>query len=1594
MMPFNLKQTTRAWLSKLGFITALVCSLPAQSANVTGISATPNPFNASLPESTTISYTVGTDSLLWLRIYDTVPALQKTLIDTTAYTGPKNPEGLSGARNKVWDGKNDGASLLPDGTYPYTIDNAFFSAHLTGGGQPFDIAVDPSNPSTIWMTNKTGPYVFKSTDGGSTFSGVSGTGSSAKDYAIEVSDNGQTIYITDDGQSSLNKSTNGGSSWGTTASFPGGSTKVIDVAIKGDGATIYALDYDLNNIYKSTDSGSSWSTCSATGMALGGSARGIGTDRATGTTVIVADSSNNRLYKSTDGCSSFSVVVNSGVSYPYQVSIQSDGKFWISERDNHRIQQFDANGTSLMIYGGTSSGSGNYQFNSSTFYFGIGLATISSQPYIFVADYGNTRIKKVGYDNWASTTHLQISSAAGVNSTTVGTATAAAASTTSINVSMPYTDDDNSNNTYTVKHRVNSPQGSWVTLTPNPQTHSATPFTTTITGLTPGESYDVEMTYNDADTVSGTNPQTVLNITLPTPVNSTTAGVATAVAASGTAIDISMPYSDDDNTNNTYTVEYKLNGAPSYTVWAPNPHAHSASPFTTTITGLNLGGTYDVRMTYNDVDTVSGTNPTIVTAIALPALSSNVSNVSVSPNPFNPDIEFTTFSYTLANSALTWIRVVDNANNILKKVTGPSGPSYTSANKTAGVKNDAWNGTDDNSAKLPDGDYPYQIDDAYFVAHHSSPTSNPNEIGVDPSNPQKMWLTGKTSPYFYKSTNGGASWSSVSGVVTANKAYGIAISADGQTIYVAQNGESQLHKSTDGGSSWGSSGALPVTTVVDVAISDDGAIVYGVDPNNNKVYKSEDSGGSWVTCTGAALSTNLPRGIATNATGSTVMVADSGGNQIWVSYDGCGFFFPFGGINLGAAAGDVDYPYQIEIQADGKFWVSERDNHRIQQFDADGNSLMVIGGTTSGSGNYQFNGATGFIGIDLAIVSDQPTIFISDNDNARVKELAYDNWTSSTDAQVRNTPPAAPTGVAAVDTPADQGGSIDLTWTVSATPGVIQQRLYRSTTPSDPSPTLITTFNNNTTAAYTDTAVTTGTTYYYVIRSYKGLQESANSTETNVAPLDNIAPNAPTGLSATPFEAEVALSWTVSNSSDVIQQKVYRSTSPGGPYSLVATIGDKTTVIYTDSAVSNGTTYYYIVRAIDVSQESTNSNESSATPDTSFTNPPTLVSGVGNDGSVDLTWTVSTSSNPAITEQRIYRSATSGSGYALLTTITNNITNSYNDSTITNYFNYYYVIRSFDGTQESPNSNEAHAYPRGNFAPVAINGTHYGVSDNTSIGTLIASDADGDPLTYTITSNGTQGTASITNSATGAYQYVPNPSFTGTDSFTFRADDFRDSSNIATVNVIIDPPVAPSAGMQTTFEMISVPTHFIQKQTFYDLFLDDLGSPPFVYKFVSDGNPAGFGGSYVQTTVGQPGGGYWMAVQTISAPTLDDDFNGENKLECDSVNFPGVQCVDITTVSGGNIIGNPYPVDKVVTSTADAKVCNQTLTPGCVNAGGWVPFSTAVSNGWILTSVYHWNPATKSYDTQTAGGGITFNPWKGYFIRVSTADSITLRFYR
>jgi len=91
-----------------------------------------------------------------------------------------------------------------------------------------------------------------------------------------------------------------------------------------------------------------------------------------------------------------------------------------------------------------------------------------------------------------------------------------------------------------------------------------------------------------------------------------------------------------------------------------------------------------------------------------------------------------------------------------------------------------------------------------------------------------------------------------------------------------------------------------------------------------------------------------------------------------------------------------------------------------------------------------------------------------------------------------------------------------------------------------------------------------------------------------------------------------------------------------------------------------------------------------------------------------------------------------------------------------------------------------------NDAPTASNTTLTTSEDHAITGVLpIASDADGDTITYTLDTTASHGTVVITS--TGVYTYTPSSNYSGNDSFTYTVNDSKGGENTYTVTVNVTP---------------------------------------------------------------------------------------------------------------------------------------------------------------------------------------------------------------
>jgi hypothetical protein len=199
--------------------------------------------------------------------------------------------------------------------------------------------------------------------------------------------------------------------------------------------------------------------------------------------------------------------------------------------------------------------------------------------------------------------------------------------------------------------------------------------------------------------------------------------------------------------------------------------------------------------------------------------------------------------------------------------------------------------------------------------------------------------------------------------------------------------------------------------------------------------------------------------------------------------------------------------------------------------------------------------------------------------------------TAATVTNAGATAPPTPTGLTAT-----AGNSqVSLAWTVSA--AATSYNLYWGTS------TGVTTTNGTkisgiATNSYTQSGLTNGTSYYYIVAAVNATGESAPSAQIsaipNAPPGAGAAPPAPSGLTATAGNSQVSLSWTAI--AGATSYNLYWGTSTGVTTTNGTKISGIATNSYTQSGLTNGTSYYYIVAAVNATGESAPSTQVSATP--------------------------------------------------------------------------------------------------------------------------------------------------------------------------------------------------------------------------------------------------------------------------------------------------------------------------------------------------------------------------------------------------------------
>jgi hypothetical protein len=221
--------------------------------------------------------------------------------------------------------------------------------------------------------------------------------------------------------------------------------------------------------------------------------------------------------------------------------------------------------------------------------------------------------------------------------------------------------------------------------------------------------------------------------------------------------------------------------------------------------------------------------------------------------------------------------------------------------------------------------------------------------------------------------------------------------------------------------------------------------------------------------------------------------------------------------------------------------------------------------------------------------------------------------------------PGAPT----IGTATTGNGQATIAFTAPADPGDASINSYTVTS----SPDGITA--TGTSSPITITGLTNGTAYTFTVDATSDIGTSDPSTASNsVTP--RTVPDAPTDLIATPQSHAVQLSWTppASNGGATITGYEIEDSTDGRTW-----LHDDNSVGTSDTIgnVTNGTTYYFRVAAINLAGTGAWSESENTTPST-VPDAPTWASTVAGDGEADLTWNAPADGGAEITGYTVQQS--------------------------------------------------------------------------------------------------------------------------------------------------------------------------------------------------------------------------------------------------------------------------------------------------------------------------------------------------------------------
>ena len=446
---------------------------------------------------------------------------------------------------------------------------------------------------------------------------------------------------------------------------------------------------------------------------------------------------------------------------------------------------------------------------------------------------------------------------------------------------------------------------------------------------------------------------------------------------------------------------------------------------------------------------------------------------------------------------------------------------------------------------------------------------------------------------------GSGSTGSTNGTGTAasfNYPGGIAVDGSGN-VYVGDTGNNLIRKITPAGvvttlAGSGSEGSANETGTAasfrspwGVAV-DGSDNVYVADPNNNLIRKITSagvvttlagSGSSGSTNgTGTAASFRSPWGVAVDGSGN-VYVADRSNHLIRkitpegvvTTLAGSG---SEGSANGTGTAASFNSPSGVAVDFSGNVYVADQSNNLIRKITPEGVVTTLAGSGSSGSTNGI--GTAASFGYPAGVAVDvSSNVYVADISNHLIRKIATTLPSGSTyggSPLLLNFTTSKPTTDFAV-------GDISVTGGTLSSFTAIYSTVY--------------------TAIFTPSAIVSSLiTIDVAAGSFTDATGNNNTAATQYTLNYDLQPSAPTGLVATPGSGQITISWSANSESDFAKYYIYGGTS-ASPTTKVDSTTNVSSTTKTIPGLTNGTTYYYRISAVDNGgYESDKTSDVSATP--------------------------------------------------------------------------------------------------------------------------------------------------------------------------------------------------------------------------------------------------------------------------------------------------------------------------------------------------------------------------------------------------------------